>query len=119
MFEGRKFDAIYIAAGYTDLRAGLAGLASIIQNDFNIDPFANNLFLFCGRRADRFKALYWDGSGFVMTYKRVETGHFRWPRKEQAVLKITDQQMRWLFEGLSIYQGGVIRTLETEGMYVG
>ena len=42
------FDKIYIACGYTDLRRGIDGLAGIITQEFNLDPFENTLFLFCG-----------------------------------------------------------------------
>ena len=48
-------DRIYIACGYTDLRRGIDGLASMVQQQFDLDPFTNTLFLFCGRRRDRNK----------------------------------------------------------------
>ena len=51
-------DRVYIACGYTDLRRGIDGLAVLVQQQFNLDPFTNTLFLFCGRRRDRIKALY-------------------------------------------------------------
>ncbi|WP_224288659.1 IS66 family insertion sequence element accessory protein TnpB [Liquorilactobacillus nagelii] len=37
------------------------------------------IYLVCGTRADRFKALYWDKTGFVLYYKRIDNGHFQWP----------------------------------------
>ena len=51
-------DKVYIACGYTDLRRGIDGLATIVQQEFSLDPFTNTLFLFCGRRRDRIKALH-------------------------------------------------------------
>lgn len=62
----RKVEHIYIACGYTDLRRGIDGLAQIVQNRFSLDPCSNSLFLFCGRRRDRIKALLWEGDGFVL-----------------------------------------------------
>ena len=53
-------DRVYIACGYADLRRGIDGLAAMVQQQFNLDPFTNALFLFCGRRRDRIKALYWE-----------------------------------------------------------
>lgn len=76
----RKVEHIYIACGYTDLRRGIDGLVQIVQNQFSLDPCSNSLFLFCGRRRDRIKALLWEGDGFILLYKRVETGCFQWPR---------------------------------------
>ena len=95
---------IYIACGYTDLRRGIDGLAGIIQEQFRLDPFNDTLFLFCGRRSDRIKALYWEGDGFVLLYKRLESGCFQRPRNPDEARLITQQQYRWLMEGLSIEQ---------------
>ena len=88
-------DKVYIACGYTDLRRGIDG---------SLDPFTNTLFLFCGRRRDRIKALYWEGNGFVLLYKRLESGSFQWPRNESEARALTPQQYRWLMEGLSVDQ---------------
>ena len=80
----RKVEHIYIACGYTDLRRGIDGLVQIVQNQFSLDPCSNSLFLFCGRRRDRIKALLWEGDGFILLYKRVETGCFQWPRTKSG-----------------------------------
>lgn len=95
-------DRVYIACGYTDLRRGIDRLAAMIQQQFHLDPFTNSLFLFCGRRRDRIKTLYWEGNGFVLLYKRLESGSFQCPRKESEVKALTPQQYRWLMEGLSM-----------------
>ena len=102
---------VYIACGYTDLRNGIDGLARLIQQRYQLDPFGNALFLFCGRRADRIKALYWEGDGFVMLYKRLETGRYQWPRTAEEVRSLTPQQYRWLMEGLSIDQPKAHKTV--------
>lgn len=80
---------VYLACGYTDLRRGIDGLATIVEQQFNLDPCANALFLFCGRRTDRIKGLYWEGDGFLLLYKRLENGKFCWPRKADECQTIT------------------------------
>ena len=95
---------IYIACGYTDLRRGIDGLAGIVEREVHLDPFSDSLFLFCGRRRDRIKALYWEGDGFVLLYKRLEQGVFQWPRNEGEAKALTPQQYRWLMEGLKVEQ---------------
>ena len=97
-------DRVYIACGYTDLRKGIDGLSALVQQQFNLDPFTNTLFLFCGRRRDRIKGLYWEQDGFILLYKRLERGIYQWPRNEQEVRQITPQQYRWLMEGLQVEQ---------------
>ena len=61
-------DRVYIACGYTDLRKGIDGLAAMVQQQFQLDPFTNTLFLFCGRRRDRIKGLSWEQDGFTLLY---------------------------------------------------
>ena len=95
-------DKVFIACGYTDLRRGIDGLASIVQQQFSLDPFTNTLFLFCGRRRDRLKALYWENDGFILLYKRLEQGKYQWPRSEQEAKLLTPQQYRWLMERLKV-----------------
>lgn len=81
---------IYLACGYTDMRKSIDGLAALVQQNFRLDPFSNSLFLFCGTKCDRLKALYWEGDGFILMYKRLEGGRFQWPRKESEVRKLSD-----------------------------
>ena len=95
---------IYIAYGYTDMRKSIDGLAAIILQQFKMDPFQSALFLFCGKRCNRIKGLLWEKDGFVLLYKRLENGSFRWPRNESDLKVISWQQFRWLMEGLAIEQ---------------
>lgn len=101
-FSGNEH--IYIACGYTDLRKGIDGLSLLVQQNFSLDPFSNSLFLFCGKRNDRMKALYWEADGFVLLYKRLERGRFQWPRTVEQVRELSAQQYRWLMEGLKVDQ---------------
>ena len=103
---------VYIACWYTDLRRGIDGLASLVQQQFQMDPFQRALFLFCGRRRDRIKALYWEGDGFLLLYKRLESGSFQWPRNGVEVQQLSAQQYRWLMEGLSVEQPKAHRPVE-------
>ena len=78
--DASGFKKVYLAMGFTDLRRGIDGLATIVRFQFKLDPYdKNTLFLFCGRRCDRIKALLWEGDGFLLMYKRLDNGAFRWP----------------------------------------
>lgn len=103
---------IYIVCGYTDMRKSIDGLASIVKNTYELDPFSNSLFLFCGRRGERLKALHWEQDGFLLLYKRLDGGKFQWPRKPEEVRNITRQEFRWLMEGLSINQPKAIKEVK-------
>ena len=72
--DGTGFKKVYIATGFTDLRRGIDGLARTIRFQFQLDPYnRNTLFLFCGKRTDRIKGLLWEGDGFLLLYKRIES----------------------------------------------
>lgn len=51
--------------------------------------------MFRAKRADRVKLLHWDGTGLVLTSKRLEAGQFRWP-----AIRLTPAQLSALVEGL-------------------
>lgn len=99
-----RAENVYIACGYTDMRKSIDGLAALVKCRYSLDPFSSSLFLFCGKQRDRMKALLWEGDGFVVLYKRLEGGHFQWPRTQAAAKRLTWQEFRWLMEGLSVDQ---------------
>ena len=102
--DGTGFKKVYIATGFTDLRKGIDGLARIIRFQFSLDPYdKNTLFLFCGKRTDRIRGLIWEGDGFLLLYKRIENGNFRWPRTADVALEIDPEQYKMLMQGLEIF----------------
>ena len=110
--------SIYIVTGYTDMRKSIDGLVTIIRHTFNQDPFSNALFLFCGRRCDRIKAIHYEKDGFVLLYKRLnhESGRFQWPRSSNEMKPLTRKQFSWLMDGLSIEQPTAIRISKNDGI---
>jgi len=105
---------IYISCSKTDMRKSIDGLSAIVSQNFNLNPFENALFLFCGGKRDRMKALLWEGDGFLLLYKRLEGGVFQWPRTTEEVREITPQQFRWLIEGIPIDQKKVIKKIDNK-----
>lgn len=93
---------VFLICGKTDLRKGIDGLAQLISLDHQLDPFKDAVFLFCGSKSDRLKALYWDGDGFYLLYKRLENGRFNWPRSSSDALKLTPIQLHNLLTGYAI-----------------
>ncbi|PKM51709.1 MAG: IS66 family insertion sequence hypothetical protein [Firmicutes bacterium HGW-Firmicutes-7] len=101
--DGYGFKNIYLATGYTDLRRGIDGLSAIIRLQFHLDPYdKNTLFLLCGRRSDRIKALLWEDDGYLLMYKRLDNGAFNWPRSADEAIEISEEQYRMLMQGMEV-----------------
>jgi transposase len=98
-------DNVYLACGVTDFRKNIDGLAIIVQESFNLDPFSRCLFVFSNRKKDKLKILEWEHDGFWLHYKRLEKGKFKWPsNKNGETLNISQRQLRWLLDGLTLEQ---------------
>ena len=105
MLSGATVNRVYLARGSTDLRESIDGLAALVQEGFNLDPFSSSLFVFCNRGRDKLKILHWDHNGFWLYYRRLERGKFNWPSNGDFVpLKISPRQLQWLLDGLSLEQ---------------
>jgi transposase len=75
-----------------------------------MDPFSSSLYLFCGKKRDRLKALLWEKDGFVLLYKRLTgSGNYKWPRHQHEVRNLTWREFSWLLDGLEIDQPKAIR----------
>ncbi|HMR07546.1 MAG TPA: IS66 family insertion sequence element accessory protein TnpB [Polyangiaceae bacterium] len=79
---------IFLASLPVDMRRGHDGLCALVRQSLDLDPFSGALFVFVGKRGDRIKCLFWDRGGFVLYYKRLARGRFRWPRVEPDVDRV-------------------------------
>ena len=101
--DATGFKKVYLAVGSTDLRKGIDGLATIVKFQFNLDPYdKNTLFQFCGKKPDRLKGLIWEGDGFLLLYKRINIGTFKWPRTASEAVEISMEQYSLLMQGFEI-----------------
>ena len=62
---------IFVITGRTDMRKSFDGLMAIIRDTYELDPYANAVYLFCGRDSRKLKALHFDKDGFVLLQKRL------------------------------------------------
>ena len=98
-----KINGVYLVTGNTDIRIGIDSLAALIEQQYKLQLFVpNTLFLFCGKNSKKIKGLLWEGDGFLLLYKRVNSGHFSWPRSAAEVRNISSLQFEWLMKGFSI-----------------
>ena len=94
---------IFLAPGVTDMRKSFDTLAALARDGIGEDPLSGSLFVFCNRRRDRLKILYWDRSGYVLFAKRLEKGTFSWPAaKGQSKIEFTSAELSMLIGGLDL-----------------
>jgi len=85
-----------------DFRAGINSLITLVEQSMQLDPFARAVYAFHNRRRNRIKLLLYERNGFWLMLRRLEEDHFIWPRRQQAVIELTTEQLRWLLEGIDI-----------------
>jgi transposase len=99
-------ERVYLHRAPIDMRKQRSGLAALVQEVINVDPFSSAIFLFIGKRYDRIKILWWDRNGFVVWYKVIEGKEkFHWPRHAStATVTLSAEQLRWLLEGYDVWR---------------
>ena len=91
---------IYLYRAPCDMRKSFDGLCGIIRSQLKGDPLSGSLFVFCNRRRNMVKILYWERDGFVIFYKRLEQGTFSLPVRCPANGRIDRRQLSMLMEGI-------------------
>jgi transposase len=94
---------VYLHRAPVDFRKAVNGLCELVEQELVMNPFDENLYVFCNRSRDRLKILHWDQTGFVLWYKRLEKEKFKWPVDElDPVIQVNEQSLNWLLSGLTI-----------------
>ena len=91
---------VWLAAGVTDMRKGMDGLAALAQTQLAENPFSGHIFVFRGRRGDLVKLLWFDGDGLCLFAKRLERGRFVWPQATSGTVSLSAAQLSMLLEGI-------------------
>lgn len=90
---------IMVATKPIDFRKGHDSLAALVKNKLHKDPFTGTVFVFRARKTDRLKLLYWDVTGLVMTYERLEEHTFSWPAVTDGLMTLSYAEFEALFSG--------------------
>ena len=91
---------IFAATKPVDFRKGHDGLAALVQSHLKMTHLDSAVYVFRATRADRLKMIWWDGTGLLMAYKRLEQNTFKWPKIRDGVLRLDPAQFEALFSGL-------------------
>jgi len=95
---------IYLYTQPTDMRCGFGKLTMLVEQFMQHDPFDGHLFVFFNKTGDKCKILFWDRTGFVIWYKRLEEGTFErlnYPSKASS-LEVDVAKLSWILEGIDL-----------------
>ena len=96
---------VYLCCDIVDMRKSINGLSILVEQALGLDLFTEKLFVFCNRKRDKVKILYWERSGFVLWYKRLEKDRFPWPdERADAVVTMTGRELNWLLDGIDLFR---------------
>ncbi|MGE4350522.1 MAG: IS66 family insertion sequence element accessory protein TnpB [Candidatus Berkiella sp.] len=111
---------IYISSEPINLNKSIDGLAVLVQEAMGRSPKQNELFVFYNVSRDKIKLFLWDGSGFIVLYKRIEHGRMDFRRYEQTdgSFAMTPRLIRELLVGARMEHGKLKRWAPFEGKFV-
>jgi len=97
---------IFLYTRPTDMRCGFNRLAMLAETFMQQDPLSGHLFVFFNKRGDKCKMLFWDRTGFVLWYKRLEEGVFEKPPApiNTLSLEIDAAKLAWILEGIDLFK---------------
>lgn len=93
---------VYLYAEPTDMRKSMNGLSILVEQEMDLAPMSNALFVFCNKGRDKIKLLCWERNGFIVWYKRLEKQRFKWPALEET-LSLTGEELNWILDGFDIF----------------
>ena len=112
MLRPKHNTQVYLYSGIVDMRKSIDGLAALVEQELDLSPMSEALFVFCNRKRDKIKLLYWERNGFILWYKRLEKQRFNWLSETDEVAIIVDgYQLNLLLDGLDIFNNKPHETL--------
>jgi transposase len=114
VLDGSQAARIWLAAEAMDMRCGFDRLAERVRAVIGQDPLGGHLFVFRSRRGDRLKILLWDRDGFVLWYKRLETGVFKFPRMNTGSrsVELLGSELAMILDGIDVSKLKRVRRYE-------
>jgi transposase len=105
----QSFEGIYLHRDPVDMRKAIDGLCQIVEQEGMGDLMGAHLFVFCSKKRNRLKILYFDRSGFCLWQKRLEKQKFSWPKplaraRLPETIVFTSEQLEWLLDGYEVWK---------------
>ncbi|MDQ7015619.1 MAG: IS66 family insertion sequence element accessory protein TnpB [Gammaproteobacteria bacterium] len=96
--------SVYLYTVPVDMRKSINGLSLLVEQEMDLPPMSEALFVFCNRARDKIKLLCWERNGFIVWYKRLEKQRFKWPEwQEGEPLTLTVSELNRLLDGFDLW----------------
>ena len=112
MHPGCTIEQVYLCREPIDFRKSINGLSVLVEQELELNPFSNALYVFINRQRNKIKVLYWHRNGFCLWLKRLEAEQFAWPKECEAYTQtISIHEFEWLLEGFDLWVNKPHKTL--------
>lgn len=95
---------IYVSLDPINLRLSFDRLAGLATERMGRSARSAALFVFFNRRRTMLKALFFDGSGMCIFFKRLDKGRFRLPEPldDELVVELSERELDALLDGIEV-----------------
>ena len=94
----------YFYRGITDFRCGFDALSGLVRSELGRDPTLGDIFIFLNRKRSQIKLLHFEGDGFAMYHKRLETGTYELPdaKEDENHLPMSSDELMLILNGIQL-----------------
>jgi len=94
----------YMCSHYVDMRCGINALFNMVMAETSMSPVGGDVFVFMSKNRQAVKILRWDGDGFLLYYKRLESGSFEFPvqKGDRGCATLPWSSFSLMMEGVSL-----------------
>jgi transposase len=100
MFALTAAQRFFLFSQPVDMRKSFDALSGIVTGAMSKDALSGDVYIFIGKSRDKIKLLVWEKSGFVLYYKRLESGSFHLPKQPDGSLSYSELCL--LIEGVEV-----------------
>jgi transposase len=105
MHPGCEIKQVYLCHEPIDFRKAINGLSALVEQELELNPFGEALYVFINRQRTKLKVLYWHRNGFCLWLKRLESEKFAWPKDSNgATQTMSLQEFEWLLQGFDLWR---------------
>ena len=113
LYPFEHLERIYLYRDYTDFRKGINGLIESLLTIEALNLQSSALFVFCNKKRNGIKALYWDKTGFCLWQKRLEKAQYKWPKNHSSTLiELEHAMFQWFLKGVDIFKVSQHETIQ-------